>query len=170
MVPVDAARLSAHAAACASCGRYDRIVRKGTALIRGLPDVQPSENFDLRLQHRILHIQDEDALARPRATGATALGIAAAIALLAWSPLLVANDGGRTAVSAPETVRAAEHAAIDSPLFDVSPWAPVAMPTARTQPTTTLLALFPGPYSPLIVTPPAHRPVRSVSSGYTPVD
>jgi hypothetical protein len=32
------------------------------------------------------------------------------------------------------------------------------------------VAAFPGPYSPLIVTPPAHRAVRTVSSGYAPVD
>lgn len=155
--------------ACASCARYDRVVRRGIDLVRELPDVQPSESFDIRLQHRLLHIRDADALARPRATGAAALGIAAAIALLAWSPLLIVN-ADQTAANVQYTASAAEYSVADSPLFDVSPWSAVTMPSARAQPSATLLAMFPGPYSPLIVTPPAHRSVRPVSSGYTPVD
>src|SRR5690606_3249133 len=104
LTPLAAARLNAHASVCGSCARYDRIVRKGIDLVRDLPDVEPSEEFELRLQHRIFHMEDAHAL-QPRATGASgaagvaaALGVAVAIALLAWSPMLTtSSDDDRTA-------------------------------------------------------------------------
>ncbi|HEX2166056.1 MAG TPA: zf-HC2 domain-containing protein, partial [Longimicrobiales bacterium] len=92
LTPVAAARLSAHSSVCASCARYDRIVRKGIDLVRDLPDAQPSDDFEMRLQHRIFHMEDARAL-QPRAAGAAAaLAVAAAMALLAWSPLLVTSQ------------------------------------------------------------------------------
>jgi anti-sigma factor RsiW len=168
--PVAAAQLSAHADVCADCARYDRIVRKGIDLVRDLPDVEPSSEFEMRLQHRIFHMEDAAAL-QPRATSAaTALGVAAAIALLAWSPLLLMS-GDREA-GAVGFEQAAENAFVvfdTSPMFSPSSWYPTTMPAPAHQP-SAMFAMFPGPYSPLVVTPPAHRSVRRASAEYAPVD
>lgn len=166
--PVAAARLAAHARACASCARYDRILRKGVDLVRDLSDAEPSDDFELRLQHRIFHVEDAAAL-QSRAGGTTAaLGLAAAIALLAWSPILVVPDGG-TATSV-ERAESPYYASSTMPLFDQGSWYPVSMPAAPPHQPSALLAIFPGPYSPLVVTPPAHRSVRSVATEYVPLD
>ncbi|MGH7446102.1 MAG: zf-HC2 domain-containing protein [Longimicrobiales bacterium] len=167
--PPAAARLAAHAAACAACARYDRVVRKGRDLVRDLPDAQPSNDFELRLQHRIFHLEDADVL-QPRTGGAAAaLGVAAVIALLAWSPMLVVPDAG-TAAASFEQAAPAYFASDAVPLFTQSAWYPMTMPAAPAHQTSATLAMFPGPYSPLIVTPPAHRSVRPVSAGYVPFD
>jgi anti-sigma factor RsiW len=170
--PVASAQLSAHAVACASCARYERIVRKGIDLVRDLPDAETSDDFEMRLQHRIFHLEDARTL-HPRASGATAaLGVAAAIALLAWSPLLVGPADREVAVSpafeqTPDMARD-EYRAV--PLFSQSAWYPMTMPAAPTHQPSALLAAFPGPYSPLVVTPPAHRSVRRVSTEYVSND
>jgi hypothetical protein len=168
--PIAAAQLRAHADACASCARYDRIVRKGIDLVRDLPDAEPSAEFEMRLQHRIFHMQDAAAL-RPRpASAASALAIAAAVALLAWSPLLFV-PGARDAV---RTAGEAQDAAFDGfesgPMFGQSPWYPNVLPAAPSHQSSAMFAMFPGPYSPLVVTPPAHRSVRPVSAEYGPID
>jgi anti-sigma factor RsiW len=170
--PVAAARLSAHATACDSCARYDRIVRKGIDLVRELPDVEPSEDFEMRLQHRIFHLEDARVL-EPRASGAAAaLGVAAAIALLAWSPLLVvpADPGMAAAPALEEDAAGARDAQGAVTLFSQSTWYPMTMPAAPAHQPAALLAAFPGPYSPLVVSPPAHRSVRPVSTEYVPID
>lgn len=171
LTPLAAARLSTHATVCGSCARYDRIVRKGIDLVRDLPDVEPSEDFEMRLQHRIFHVEDARAL-QPRAAGAaTALGVAAAIALLAWSPMLTTSGDGAMSRAATLQESAGEaHGAFSAvPLLSQSSWYPTTMPAPAHQP-SAMLAVFPGPYSPLVVTPPAHRSVRAVSTEYVSID
>lgn len=97
----EAARWRDHMASCPSCARYDRVVRRGLSLLRTLPEVEPSEDFFPRLQHRLYHLDDESQDGS-RASGTSAvvsLAIAGVLALLAWSPLLrldqaVAARGG----------------------------------------------------------------------------
>lgn len=87
--PVEAARMHHHLVGCASCARYDRVVRRGLELVRELPVVEPSPDFEPRLQHRLFHVRDEQA--GERASGASAvvaLAIAGMLAAIAWSPLL----------------------------------------------------------------------------------
>lgn len=55
----DVAEYDGHAAVCSSCARYDRAVRQGGDLLRGLPELQPSEDFMPRLQHRVFHLEEE---------------------------------------------------------------------------------------------------------------
>jgi hypothetical protein len=175
--PLTAARMSAHAEACASCGRYDRIVRKGLVLARELPDVPVSGTFELRLQHRLLHVQDADAAAaRPPAAGiAATLGVAAAIGLLAWSPVMLdpaparVADAAETALEAPAEAAPADWSG-GMPLLVESTWFPVAFPEPPANRAAAVLATFPGPYSPLVVTPPAHRSVRTISSEHATID
>jgi anti-sigma factor RsiW len=88
--PEEAARWRDHIASCPSCARYDRVVRRGLTLLRSLPEVEPSEDFFPRLQHRIYNL-DDDSPDGSRASGTSAvvsLAIAGVLALLAWSPIL----------------------------------------------------------------------------------
>lgn len=173
----EAARFRAHVELCMACARYDSVVRRGQALVQDLPEIEPSHDFELRLQHRIFHLEDESLLAPARGiTGTATLAIAAALAIVAWSPMLVRDDGVPIApgvavpAAAPANVVNARPVTDDvviDPLFSQHEgWypAPVSAPAA-----THTLAAFPGPYSPLVVTPPVHRAVRTVSTEYVPV-
>jgi anti-sigma factor RsiW len=175
--PLEAARMSAHADACASCARYDRVVRKGLLLARELPAIEPATDFDARLQHRLLHLKDAAAAdAHSWSVGGVAatLGVAAAIALLAWSPMIMdTGEPAVRAVAAPASTGAAEpaYAAVGAvPLIVESSWYPVTPPDGPAHYAASVMAAFPGPYSPLVVTPPAHRSVRTISTEYVPVD
>ena len=83
--------IEGHLAACASCRAYERAYRQGRSLLASFPEVEINEDFHPRLQHRIYHLEDEEALARGAgsATSAAAiLGIAIILAVAAWSPLI----------------------------------------------------------------------------------
>jgi hypothetical protein len=169
-----AARLQAHVEVCLACARYDRVVRKGIDLVRDLPVIEPTCDFQQRLQHRLYHVEDASLLAQGRpATGAAAtLVVAALIAMLAWSPVLL-RDGQPAAIAGDATF--IQHdgddrvtdtdfgpaAASALPAFlDAATWYPLP----ASEPHATRLAAFPGPYSPLVVAPPVHRSVRTVSA------
>jgi anti-sigma factor RsiW len=78
-----------HLDECETCARYDRVVRRGTDVLRGLPELEVSGDFAARLQHRIF-TEDLEAGRARRSTGAALapLAAAAAIAAAAWVPLL----------------------------------------------------------------------------------
>lgn len=182
--PHEAAPLQLHMEICPPCARYDRIVRRGAELVRDLPEITPSSDFELRLQHRIFHIDDADTLrdSRPAAGAMATIAVAGVIALLAWSPLLLTTDDG-VAVAVPQEpveVQVADvldafvHLPDPAPLLSTvrDPWQPMpALSPLSNGETVRIMAAFPGPYSPLIVTPPVHgRPVRTVSTEYAPFD
>ena len=84
----------AHVASCESCRRYQDVMSRGAELLKGMPAVTVSEDFFPRLQHRIYHIEDEQALVHSAAAGsgttvATALAIAVVLAVAAWAPALI---------------------------------------------------------------------------------
>jgi anti-sigma factor RsiW len=98
----EGAEYLAHLAMCGSCARYDRVVRSGVAMLRELPELEPSEDFVLELKHRIFHEDDDRRRMQRRASGAaTAVtgAIAASIALLAWVPAI--GERGRSVVEMP---------------------------------------------------------------------
>lgn len=102
------ATLAEHLDACASCARYDRVIRNGVDLVRDLPEIEPSHDFLPRLQHRIYHLED-DAMRARRASGASAVlisGIALAIGATAWAPLM---RSGTAVVELPPIVAHAPH-------------------------------------------------------------
>lgn len=80
-----------HAERCDSCARYDRVVRKGTDVLRDLPQVDPPSDFLARLQHRIYHIEDGIPLSSAFEGGSAAVLAVAAVGLLAlaWMPFAV---------------------------------------------------------------------------------
>ncbi|HET7229225.1 MAG TPA: zf-HC2 domain-containing protein [Longimicrobium sp.] len=83
--------MEAHADLCESCAEYDRVVRRGTDVLRGLPEIEVSEDFGERLQWRLYQEDYEARRERGMARPAQALGtvaIAALIAVAAWVPLM----------------------------------------------------------------------------------
>jgi hypothetical protein len=84
--------LEAHLEHCEKCARYERAVASGAALLRALPRIEPSESFRPALEHRLFHLEDENALTRAAGSSAvpvlTAVGIAIVLAIIAWAPTL----------------------------------------------------------------------------------
>ena len=85
-------QLGAHVEQCEKCARYERAVASGAALLQTLPRIELSESFRPTLEHRLLHLEDENALARAAGASAipvlTAVGLAVVLAIVAWSPTL----------------------------------------------------------------------------------
>ena len=80
----------AHLEQCEKCTRYERAVTSGAALLKTLSRVELSESFRPTLEHRLFHLEDENALARaaraPVVPVLTAVGLAIVLAIVAWSP------------------------------------------------------------------------------------
>lgn len=178
LAPHEAARIQWHLGVCRSCARYDRIVRQGLDLVRELPAITPAPDFEQRLQHRLYHIRDAASPgdARPAAGAVATFAVAGLIALVAWSPLLLSTGEPGETTAAAET-RPAREALPDVPSLPVRApllsgagdlWEPgTAVSPLSSGEMARILAAFPGPYSPLVVTPPVHsRAVRTISSGY----
>lgn len=89
-----------HMEDCGSCARYDRVVRRGADVLRGLPELEVSDDFAERLQHRLYHVDEERSYAGRRAAAGTAmttLGVAAMIALAAWVPMMLPRGAAEPA-------------------------------------------------------------------------
>jgi hypothetical protein len=87
----DRGGFEAHMRVCASCARYDRVIREGVRLYLDVPELTPSEDFLPRLQHRLYHVDEEMHGPGRTGSGASALltlGIAVLIATAAWVPAL----------------------------------------------------------------------------------
>lgn len=108
-----AARWQEHASQCESCRRYDEVLRQGLSLVRDLPAIEPSPDFASKLHRRIWGMEmDDDVGGSSTSLGAVAsLAIAAALALIAWSPLM-----WRYFTPAPEPVVAREEAPAPEPV------------------------------------------------------
>ena len=83
-------QVEAHLEQCEKCARYEWTVASGAALLQTLPRIELSESFRPTLEHRLLHLEDENALARAAGASAvpvlTAVGLAIVLAIIAWSP------------------------------------------------------------------------------------
>jgi hypothetical protein len=68
------------------------VVRGGIDVLLGLPELEVSDDFGERLQHRLYHVDDETSFAARRVNAGTAwgtMGVAAMIALAAWVPMML---------------------------------------------------------------------------------
>jgi hypothetical protein len=105
-----------HASTCRSCGRYDRVVRRASEELALLPEVEPSEDFMARLQHRIYTVDAERATTA-RTGGTSSMLVLSLVALLgiaAWGPLM----GPRPAlIVLPPVAALAPEARVEVPLL-----------------------------------------------------
>lgn len=159
--PREAARLHAHLIECCRCARYDQVMQRGLELARALPPVEPSSDFQLRLQHRLLHARDDLAAdgTRGGSGAAVSLALAVLLALAAWGPLL-RDEAGTPGIETTQRTVHADAAGMQLPGDDAALyplagesawWAPASLST----PPRPLTTAFPGPYSPLVITPPS---------------
>ncbi|HET8654725.1 MAG TPA: zf-HC2 domain-containing protein [Longimicrobiaceae bacterium] len=83
-----------HAETCDACARYHRVIGGGVEAFRSLPDVEPSEDFEWRLRHRLLLLEEEQQrqASGSGASAAVTIGIALAIGASAWLPALRARQ------------------------------------------------------------------------------
>jgi anti-sigma factor RsiW len=86
--PSRAEAFEAHVEGCECCARYHRVMQRGLALCRDLPNVHGSPDFLPRLRHRIYHLEDGIPMSSVRPGGSAALVAVAAVGLLAfaWLP------------------------------------------------------------------------------------
>ena len=150
LLPAGAARLyDEHVAGCESCSRFDRVLRRGLLLAHNLPELQPSANFQEKLQARLMRLDDESSLQRPVMAGTgTAVVIAAVLGLIALTPFVMRER----AVESPQPT-IAEH-------VHITPAAPMRINlSAFGEPEITPAAFPTSPletdFSPVIVQPPA---------------
>lgn len=145
LAPAEEVAFRAHLEACAACGRYDRVLRKGRMVARQLgPEV--SRDFLPRLEHRILTASwPSPGPVSPAVAGGFLTLMVAAVAGL-WL------SGGAGPVAGPER--------------------PLVLPAeARIGPADwtagRVARQVASSYSPLVIGPPAYRADRSVSTAMT---
>ena len=145
-------RIEVHMARCASCARYDRVLSQGLRLVREMPELPPSSDFEQRLQHGIFQLRAERPK-RPRmnpTSGAAFLAVAGLVTLVAWGPL--SRPGSSLEAVAPA---AAAPAAELPSVGGTDAWFVGAPPVYMDPDAPPSISLaFPGPYSPLVVEPP----------------
>ncbi|MGH7501019.1 MAG: anti-sigma factor family protein [Longimicrobiales bacterium] len=153
--PVARAAHREHIRTCASCARYHRVLDRGLDLVRNVPFVEPSPEFTMRLHRRLRGIDEEQYLVRQSVLSGAAVTVALAglIALAAWSPILrsAATGASGSTVATTYDDDADETAPADWP--DAMGLSPYLRPMLSPPP--SMMAAFPGPYSPLVVSPPA---------------
>lgn len=159
----EAARLREHVERCESCARYLRVLERGLALARAIPDIEPSPGFEWRLNRRLRETAEAMAERQrsARSGAAVALAVAGLVALAAWSPILAPRpaDGPRLISARPAPARDAATRADDADGWDW--WYEGPQPVALRPPDAS--NMFPGPYSPLRVEPPfGHGDGRAV--------
>jgi hypothetical protein len=165
----DADRCRVHAVACAACGRYDYILRRGQELLRRMPDPEVSPEFRSVLEYRLSHAREEAVGGRGTGAGAVlSLAIAAVLALAAWGPMLRADDDLAMRSDLAVEARTYGAAGVDGALLPAPDWfdAPtVARPFPGGMPAMRRIDLaFPGPYSPLVIMPPVADRQRNPGS------
>lgn len=97
--PAELATFETHLAACPSCARYDRVLRKGRMLARQLPPVQPGQDFVPRLQQRLWRSQHARRAPSVAPLGGLATALAAVTVVLSAVGVLALMDQ-----DAPETL------------------------------------------------------------------
>jgi hypothetical protein len=79
----------AHLSGCAVCGRYDRVLRRGLAVLAAQQDAQLTSDFSTELQRRIAFEDRRLALRPMTSLATTSVVLAAVLAFAAWVPVLM---------------------------------------------------------------------------------
>jgi len=72
-----------HRSACPTCRRYDRVVSRGTDLLRAVPVEPRKEDFQARLEHSIYALHEEHRRRRMSRAGSGAMSLLATAAVVA---------------------------------------------------------------------------------------
>jgi hypothetical protein len=92
MDAADRAVAESHLADCDACSRYLKVIETGIKQLRALPEVEASEDFLPRLQHRIYHIDEERSRWVHRNGSGASTGFVLTVVMLisaaAWLPLV----------------------------------------------------------------------------------
>jgi hypothetical protein len=82
-----------HLAICESCRRYVEVVDRGVLMLRAMPAPAIPANFGSRLEHRLMHVMDDENRLRSGNGSAipviTVLGMAILLTAIAWTPRLL---------------------------------------------------------------------------------
>ncbi len=183
--PEENAACRAHMAVCASCARYDRVLRKGRMIARQLPHPEPSRDFFPCLHARLDEVRRQRRQARVGATGTLAaatvvLAAVGGLGLLRGAELSdAATDGGfgGRAVGAPvrgggageplPTLVGRSDAAWAANVGESAPFLRLAQestPRPRDWMTVRVDRPVRASYSPLVTGPPLYR---APPAGYT---
>ena len=172
-----AAEMWVHMASCERCARYDRVLRRGLALVRELEPVRPSADGYLALQRHLARTTPAPPeLGMPRASLAATIAVAGVVALVAWSALfratgVPASAAGESAPRLPDApVELSAEPADEGPGATAQPLlsgvdvilpmmhAPADRPVWLNAPAalvpTRARVLTPGPYTPLLLQTP----------------
>lgn len=113
------AAFRAHMAVCASCARYDRVLRKGRMLARQLPQPEPSPEFFPSLHRRL---EQTRRLRREPQMGSTGTLAAASVLLAAVSAVALLHGSGAPDASAePDGALASAAGRLSAPTDAVAP-------------------------------------------------
>lgn len=157
-----------HLATCESCARYDRVVRRAGELVAELPEIELGSEFGERLSRRLATLE-VGAPAGRGGRSTAALLVAAAVAAVAVVPVLRQGEervdaGAGTAAERTIDVHSAGMPLMRAPAARMASYVP-GNRAPLFAPVSTPYVAAPGPYSPLVVTPPAVR-----SAGPVPVN
>jgi hypothetical protein len=170
-----AAEMRRHAATCARCARYDRVLRRGLELLRREEPILPSCDRYVSLQRYLARVGSRAGQGAapgtmvPRGPLAGTIAVAGVVALIAWGALCRAA-GVPASASAGSAVQAAGLDPMQSWAAPVVRDADVLGPgrpvlgLGRARPAFSRAAVLdvaertsaadPGPYTPLVVLPP----------------
>ena len=88
-----------HMRACASCARHDMLVRRSLMLVKSLPSIEPSADFQARLEARLRAARLDTPRARTLRISYVAFSaLAAAVAFIAFAALSVVRRAEPTIV------------------------------------------------------------------------
>jgi hypothetical protein len=127
-----------HMEQCDSCARYDRVVGGGVDLLLGRGEIEPSEDFALRLQGRLLSLEKEMETQRSTsgASAAVTFVVALALGVAAWAPTLRRSPS--PAVLQPVLAHAPRHPQVVPSPFQSRP----VLPTPEVGPLRVRNAVF----------------------------
>jgi hypothetical protein len=153
-------RFHAHLSGCASCSRYDRVLRKGRMLARQRSPLQGGDEFMPRLHRRLWQERTQRRRPAPPAMGGVATALAGVTVVLTalWVVTFLDQDGAVDAAF-PLAGAMVEEAALAASSYSVG-WGTLPVvdpPPAREWAAQRVDPRAPVAYSPLVTGPPTYR-------------
>jgi len=154
-----AERCRAHLESCVPCGRYDRVMRGGLAVVRSLAPIEPMHDFPQRLGRRLLAERSRPDGRALTAAAAVSFVVTAAVAFAVWSPARRPADSDVAGPVAATPAGEVGGSGATTLMAGAGPWwggagVPHALLGQGGPRLSDLSVTLPGPYSPLNIEPP----------------